>query len=514
MAEPESAVSLPAVPLPAPSLPDGPPPDGPPPSRAARIVRGVAVQLGARALSTVASVFTVAITTRYLGLHNYGILTTAIVFVGLWSTLTELGVGSVIVRRVSGGAGTLDELVGANLGLSLLYSLPLAGLAMASGLAVYPGRHDVQMVVAIVSAGLALSTLSSCYPPVFVANVRFGPVALADSLSRLLILASTVVVVTLNGGLRWIGVVQLIPPLVTLAVLALAARRFGRFRPRFDWRVTLPLLRESVPITLMAFVAVLYWRADGLLLSLLSSTAQVAAYGLAYPIAFTLSVLSDFFTSSSLSTMTETFATDRTAFVRLIRSSVQAMFYVGLPIIAFSGFLAGPIVRLLASDAFAGMAAVPLALFFVAAALTFLTSVLSQALFAAHEQRFLLVVNIVNLALNIALNMVLIPHLGAVGSGIALIASELSGLAVASWRLSRVSDYRTPGAFLVRLLPAAGLGVLVLVLGRGLPVLVLIPLTGIVYVVGCALLGPVGPSTLRALLGRGEPTAAGSRPAP
>ena len=75
-----------------------------------------------------ASVVSVAMTARYLGPGRYGQLTIAVVFIGMWTSLADLGIGTVIVRRVTSGRGELERLVRVNSGLSLVYCVPLAAL--------------------------------------------------------------------------------------------------------------------------------------------------------------------------------------------------------------------------------------------------------------------------------------------------------------------------------------------------------------------------------------------------
>ena len=57
------------------------------------------IQLICRALGMLASVFSVAMSARYLGPGPYGQLTMAVAFVGMWNSFADLGVATVIVRR-------------------------------------------------------------------------------------------------------------------------------------------------------------------------------------------------------------------------------------------------------------------------------------------------------------------------------------------------------------------------------------------------------------------------------
>lgn len=457
-------------------------------------------QLVFRALGMVASMLTVAITTRYLGPTDYGYLTTAVMFVGLWTSLTELGVGAVVVRRVMSGHGDLVRLARVNVGMSLAYCLPLFGIAAVSGAMVYRGQGDVVRMVLIVSCSLILTTISSCLNPIFLTKVRFAAVAWSDFVSRVASLGVTVLLMMRGADMVWFAVVQLVPPVMVLAIQGVAAARMVDWRPVFSWTQSVQLLRESLPQTGVLIIAVLYWRADGVILSLRSTSDQVGVYGLAYTLAFTLSVLSTFFQTSTLSTATQLFARDRAEFARFVARSVETMIVIGAPIAVVGAVLAGPLVELAGSSEFVAHGTPTLALLLIAVALTFVNAVLSQALFAAHDQVFLFRFNALNLAVNIMLNIVLAPHYGAVGAAAALVVAEVVGLVVATWRLHTIAPYRVPMLFCARLLIPLGLAVAVAVSTCGWPVFVPLTLAAAAYAVVNLVIGPVTPKVIRALV--------------
>lgn len=471
------------------------------PASGRRIASAVAWQLGGRGFGIFASIATIALTTRALGPESYGHLNTAIFFIGLWTSLTELGIGAVIVRRVSTGSGSLERLVGVNLGFSLAYCVPLTVLAAASGLLVYPHQPQVNAMLLIISGSLTLSTLASCLSPVFISSVRFPAVAIADLLSRLAVLGFTWILVASDAEPIWYAVAQLIPPAILLVVQGIAAQRIVALRIVVSARETWDLVRESLPQTAVLVVGVLYWRIDGVILSLLSTSVEVAHYGLAYQTAFTLSVMGSFFLWATLSTMSTLYASDPARFGYFIERSVGLMLAVAVPISVVGFFVGRDLIALLGSDEFVDKSNLVMPLLLVAVGLTFLTGTVSQALFAAHHQVFLLRLNVFNLAGNIILNVLLIPHLGSLGAAIALVASEVVGLVVATIKLTACSTYRTPWKFILWLaVPmSAAVGTLLLAQQWMPPLLAAVAAAG-VYLGVNLWVGPVHLRDLREVL--------------
>jgi O-antigen/teichoic acid export membrane protein len=453
-----------------------------------------------RVLGMIASIATVALTVRHLGGVSYGQLTTAIVFVSLWTSFSELGIGAVVVRRATSGHGDLQRLVQVNTGLSIMYCVPLALVTTVTGLLVYHDDPEVRTVLPVITIGLALTTITSCVAPIFLVTMRFRAVAWSDFLGRALSLGLTVVLLQTGAGLTWFAVVQLVPPAAVLLIQGVAASRIASWRPAFDAAESWALLRESLPQTAVLIIGVLYWRLDGVLLSLLDTPQQVGTYYLATTLAFTLSVVATFFESSTLSTMTGLWSSDRQRFGDFTARSIETMMFIGLPIAVTGLVLAQPIMLAIGSHTFAADGTPTLALLLVAVGVTFLNGALSQALFAAHQQKFLVQVNVVNLGINIALNLLLIPVWGAVGTALALLVTEAIGLVVVSVRLSQLSVYRTPWRFGARLVAPLALATGIALLLRSLPLPLSLVAAAATYLGANLVLGPVRIATVRAML--------------
>lgn len=463
-----------------------------------RIAHAVSVQLVCRVLGMLASVFSVAMTARYLGPGRYGQLTIAVAFIGMWTSLADLGTGTVVVRRVTSGRGELERLVRVNSALSLVYCVPLAALAAAAGLLVYRDA-DVRIMLVVLSGQLLMLTLTTRFEPIFQTTVRFSAVALSDVASRLATLGAVAWLVTTRQGVIWFAVAQLIPPALQLLIQGIAAGRHVTLRPAFVPREAADLLRESLPLLGVMVIGVLYWRADGVIVSLVSTHAEVGVYGLAYTVAFNTEALSVFFLKSTLSTATSLFSRDVSAFAGFLRRSVELMSFLAVPVAVVGALLAGPLIKLFGDQDYVSRGTPTLALLFVAVALRFVTGTLGQGLFACHQQRFFFQSFVVSLAFNVTLNLLLDSRFGAVGAAFSLVCTELFGFVLASWWLHRTCGYRTPTSFMLRLLIPVAISVVVALALSGQHVIFVLGAAAIVYLAVNLAIGPVDWSSLATL---------------
>jgi O-antigen/teichoic acid export membrane protein len=461
--------------------------------------------MAARIIALPLAIVTLGIATRYLGEHGYGVMTTAVVFIGLFETLTSQGIGTVIIRRVTGRAGeSLSRLVGIDLTLSMAYALPLALTAASVGVLVYDDPQ-IQAAMVILSAGLICSAIASVFDPVFDVAVQYGHVASAEFISRIITLGAAMTVAYTDAGLLAMVGVQILPQLIRMVLVGLAANRITPLRPVLSGAETLSLVKESIPFTLIMLIAVVYWRADGVLLSLLADTREVAAYGLALQLAFTLNMLPQVFSRTALSTINEGYATDPERFRRAVASGYRFLLLLAAPIAVLGIPLAERLVTTVSSGEFAAGATPILRLFFVACAISFLTSIISDAMVAAHQQRFLTTLSAVNLVVNIVLNIVLIPIYGAVGCGIALVVTELSGVVFTQLRLKKIGVGPIPLGYLARLIPGLNLSLLGMLATWSLPLIFPVIAGGIGYFAGAWIGGAIPQEMRSALLGAMKP---------
>lgn len=475
-------------------------------TRSTAIARGVAIQVLAKFSALPLSMVTLGIATRYLGEGGYGVLAAAVVFAQSFEAFTELGLGTIIVRRVAGHGGNLERLVGMNISFSTMYAVPLAIIAAIAGFGVYWGDHEQQAAVAVLAVGLIFTTISSCYEPVFDVKVRYSSAASAEFFSRVLTLSAAASVAYFDWGLLAMCAVQIIPQALRLVIQWWGARRLTTLSWVVDWPEMWRLLKEAFPLTIISIIAVLYWRADGLLLSILGTSEQIGGYYAALQIAFTLTLISQVFERSVLSTINETYNSDRARFARAVDQGYRFLLLMGFPIAVIGWPLAQRMADLVGgSNGVGAFAGPPLQFFFIAVAMTFLSAIVSDGLIAAHEQRYLTTMSTINLGINVVGNIILIPHLGAVACGIMLIVTETIGVLASQWRLRRHGVHPLPFGYLARLVPAGLLALGAIWLTYDLPLLIPLAAGGIAYFAGALLVGAIPPAMRNALLGALRP---------
>jgi O-antigen/teichoic acid export membrane protein len=185
------------------------------------------------------------------------------------------------------------------------------------------------------------------------------------------------------------------------------------------------LIAATIPFSIATIVNTLYFRADGFLLSIMRDSSQVGLYSLGYKVVELTAAFPLFFAMAILPILSAT--TDRDKFAQAVRRSTKVLTLLGAAVTLGVIALAPEVTILLGGPGFQA-AAVPLTILMVGNYLIYHSTVYMQSLLASDNQKSILKINVALLAVNVAINLGLIPFLGSVGAASAVVVSEILAL--------------------------------------------------------------------------------------
>jgi len=257
------------------------------------------------------------------------------------------------------------------------------------------------------------------------------------------------------------------------------------------------LARGGWPFAVTAVLVMIYFRIDVLMLGQLSSERSVALYSVGANVLFAIMLLS----SSLVTAIFPRLAAAPSLADPTVRTLLRRTFTISLALsvpFAVAGWVLGaPILGLLFGASYfeAGRA---FGLLLTSLPVLFLTNVVGHALGATGRQSTVLVVAATNAALNVILNLWLIPRMDYAGAALATLLTECVGLATFAWLLRREFPGWIDPAGLMRvvLANAALAGFLMMFRSWPLPVLVITAVA--LYLAAVLMLGIVRLTDLRA----------------
>lgn len=360
---------------------------------------------------------------RYLGPERYGLLSFALAFVTLFAPLASLGLEDIVVRNLVRDPARREETLGS------AFALRIAGGAaslVAASAAVYLLRSSdalSRVLVAILAAGGLFQAFNviDCW---FNSQVQSKYAVMARSAAFLAGSAARIALIVTGASLVWFAVVATVE--VALASAGLIAAYRARAGSLSRWRATAAgarsLVADSWPLFFSVISITLYQRIDQVMLQQSVGSAEVGVYSVAVRLVEAwVFVPSALYWSAFPSILQaklegeELFHERLQRFYNLMALSAYA--------VAVGATIAGPwLVRVLFGESYARAGVMVVVL---AWANLFTTLEIARTAFlnAQNWNRVYLVMILAGGALNVALNLVLIPRFGGTGAAVASLVS-------------------------------------------------------------------------------------------
>jgi O-antigen/teichoic acid export membrane protein len=181
----------------------------------------------------------------------------------------------------------------------------------------------------------------------------------------------------------------------------------------------------AVPLGTILVVNGMYFKTAALLLSVLATDRDVALYGVAYKAFEVLFALPGFVMVTLLPELARLEAGEP-RFNAIVQKAFTAMTLLALPIVGMA--LCGTEMMNVLGGSEYGEAGGLLAFILASVTLACVQGVFGYTLVSQGRQGVLLKVSLTVLAVNVAMNLILIPTLGLTGAGIALLTSEVASI--------------------------------------------------------------------------------------
>jgi len=476
--------------------------------------RDVAVSLSSQMAGKVAHVaLSLAVSLsviRYLGPSGYGEFAYVLAVAGLLGLLADFGLSKLAVREVA----RRDTHEGAVLGTVIVTRLVLgAGAAGVGQLALValgasPAVRAAAAVLSVVFVAEAVLTVVVMFQvrlhQQYEALVR-TTIKLLELVFVLVCIAADASLVTLMAGLAGAS--------ATGAALAtiLARRRYG-LQLSVDAGLARYLLRQALSAGPATIIGAAFLRVDIVVLGALRPAEDVGIYGAAFqPIEYLL-LSTAVIVGVLLPLLARYHGTDHERFEAVYRRGTESMVAATVPVVIVVWLLGPELVRLLYGE---GLAAIvgPMRVLTVCLVLMSVNAWQSFVLLAGGRQAMTLAYDAPALAMNIGLDLLLIPWLTYNGPGYATLLSSIFVTACSTAATRRCLDARLDYRRLGRVLEAnvlLGAGLAALLAAR-LPWLLAIGLAAPMYAASLQVRGVVDLRELRRTLRARVTRAAGPR---
>lgn len=466
---------------------------------ARQIAGNVGLQYAGRVFGLLVSLVTLPLIARTLGTSGFGVYSSALAYVGIFASISEFGLTSAATMRMAGEPEHERQWLGALSSLrTAVSSVTVLLCAAATPLVFQTSEQRVAALLLSVTIGfsgagalmsvffarlrgmvpLAISVFESCFWMVLVlslAALGAGPVLVAGAY------------VLLRGS------VALAQVLVTRGMADTLWRNALRW-----WR---PLLQIAVPTGLAYVFLTISFSLDQVLLLRLAGEQEAGVYGAAYRFLTPLLFLPQAVMGAIFPVMSATGRDDLPRLTRIIQRSADYLAVVTLPVAAVFLVLSGPLVALVLGGSFERSASVLPILMLAYAPIGYGTLAGFLAPVIGLQWRLTLYAAI-GAAANVALNFLLVPRYGAVGSAWATVGTESLSMGLMLATCLRRLQIRLEVRRMAGATAAAGAMAGAMLLLRPVGLLPALVAGGVTFAAALIGLRVVVPQELRALFAR------------
>ncbi len=402
-----------------------------------RALRNTVIVLTAKVVARLIALVTVLYIIHYLPADRYGSFTTLVNYTAIVSVLLDLGFNTLFVREGARHHFEIQRYLRNVMSLRLLMSV--VSLVLLAILLTLNHLGDLLIPGFLL---MVLTSYSTLLRNGLYAVQQLGYEAIAVGLESIVLLVLVLIGIKSHQGIAyfvWAYAAQYAFSCVYFSVV-LAVKRIAVV----GWRFEVPLLREwfwkGLPFALTFVLTILYFRIDQPLVYALRSHTEAGWYGAAYKPFEALLFIPMTFLSIVFPVLSIYHRERREELLEAVNRFYKALLLIGWPMGVGMFVLAHPLIDVLrlypeSEKAFRILA--------IALAIAFVNNAFIGALNASDRQSSFTWAAGWSLAVNVVLNLILIPTIGFVGASWATVATEIA-LGVAAWTLTARHVGRVP----------------------------------------------------------------------
>jgi polysaccharide transporter, PST family len=374
---------------------------------------------------------------RVLGSVEFGKFAFALTLGGVFETLMDFGLHQVTIRAVARDRLQATPLLHHALAIKLVWAAGALTLLVVTATLLRP-QWDVRVACYLIGGSLVLRSYMLTVRGVLQGLEHFGwdsVIVLAD---RGLLLAFGLTALWTGTGLRGLTVAFVLARAAALALAGVVSHlRLGGLGLRYDARVWRDLHATALPLGFFLVVLNLYQYVDSVMLGYLRTDAETGLYVAAFKIYEGLTYAPLAISAVLTPRLSALHGADGQRHRRLALLGVGGSTAIRLAAAIAAFLLATPLLVFLFGPAYAG-AASPFRILCLGLPVVFAIWILHAIAISVDSEGLLLKTGLVGLAVNVGLNLYVIPRYGGTGAAFATVVGELVslGMLVAGLRAS------------------------------------------------------------------------------
>ena len=359
---------------------------------------------------------------RYLGPNDFGILSYAISFVGLFAAFATFGLDNIVIRDLVKDESKKDYLLGTSFILRFTGAVASVVLILISiSLISETAQNKILIIIISVSTIFQAFNIVDFY---FKAKVIAKYSAMVQFSAMLLSSLFKVLLILINAPLIYFAIATASESLFLAFGFGLTAKlqKINFFNWQFDFKLAKRLLNDSWPLILSGVVVSIYMKIDQVIIKHLLTDEKLGYYAAAVRLSEAWYFIPVAISASLFPAIINAKKTDESLYISRLQKLYDILAWISMFIAIPVTFFSDSIIRILFGTKFLPASPV-LTVYIWAGVAVFLGVGSSQFLINENYTKISFGRTFLGMALNVILHFLFIPLWGIVGSEYASLIS-------------------------------------------------------------------------------------------
>lgn len=377
---------------------------------------------GGRALKAIIIIYAA----RVLGAAGYGVFSYAASLAGLLTILVDPGVNNIVLRDVAKGSDEERRLVFSTTLAMKIALMAISAVVVINIAPIFSTLPGAKELLPLVAALIIFDGAREYIASYFRAREKMEWDATAFVLENAGIVFFGYVFMKISATPEAFTAGYVVGTILGALTAAWFIRKYFKdllVKPSF--KMMMQIISNAWPFAIVAGIAVLFTDTDILIISWMKNATDVGIYAAAIRIIQVLYIVPNVIQMATTPIYARLAGKDDSKFRTAFENTIVMAFLIALPACIGGAILGTQLMRFVfgASYAPGGNA---LSLLMIGLIFDYVTVAISTAMFAYNQQRNMIYSSALGGAINVALDLALIPSLGMTGSAIATLCAQVA----------------------------------------------------------------------------------------
>jgi O-antigen/teichoic acid export membrane protein len=446
------------------------------------IAKNTSVLFLSQIISYILVLFYTIYTARYLGASGFGLISFALALGAILSIFTELGLNTLIVREVSRDKKLANKYIGNTLVLKILLSIiTLTLMFLVVSLLKY--NPETATIVYYITISFVVGAFTNIFYSIFQAYEEMEYQSIGTIINSIIMFTGVILIIKYQLSITNFAMVYLISSIICLVFgFIICIWKFILPKIEIDTGLWKFLIVEAIPLTLASIFLLIAFKVDTVLLLIINGDEAVGYYNAAYGLMTALMFLPSVYVLAIFPLLSQLHVSSKDLLKRSYEKSFKYLIILGLPIAVGTTLIAGPIILLIYKSAFTP-SIIALQILIWSIPIIFVNYIIGTAINSINKQGQMVKSTFIVMAMNIILNLLLLPKYGYVAASVITVLTELASF-LFWYHILNVNGYKLslPRILIKPVIASLVMGLSIVLMNMlGLNLIIVITLAVIIY---------------------------------